>query len=145
MRSQSSLLVTLAPQSSADPSETSTCKPSHGFYSEALRGRGGEASGRLAGEASEPKAGAGFEEGAHDSALAPLQGLQRRAPSRLHHLFPRLMRESQELNPRGFGCLGHRNATWVKCLLPAFQLEGSTPFLELLEPLVCAPASKTPW
>lgn len=76
-------------------------------------------------------------------ALAPLQGLQRNALSRLCHLFPRLIRESQELNPHGFGCLGHRNATWVKCLLPALQLEGSTPFLELLETFIGATASKT--
>lgn len=58
-------------------------------------------------------------------------------------LFLHFIRESQELNPHGFGCLGHRNATWVKCLLPAFQLESSTPFLELPEPLICASASKT--
>lgn len=46
----------------------------------------------------------------------------------LHHLSPWLVQESQELNPSEFGRLGHRNATWVKCLLPALQLEGSIPF-----------------
>lgn len=85
----------------------------------------------------------GLRRGIHISALAPLQGLQRNAPRGPHCLFLHFTRESQELNLHGFGCLGHRNATWVKCLLPAFQLEGSTPFLELPETLICASASKT--
>lgn len=111
------------------------------FRSSWVWGRGGVE--RAEWEYSEPEGGAGFEEGIHISALALLQGLQRNAPRGPHCLFLHFTRERQELNPHGFGCLGHRNATWVKCLLPAFQLEGSTPFLELSEPLICASASKT--
>lgn len=66
-------------------------------------------------------------------ALTLLEDLQGRASSSPFHLFQQLTQESQELNPHGFGCLGHRNGTWVSCLLLALQLEDSTPVLEIPE------------
>lgn len=103
----------------------------------------GEVWGEQNGDTQSLRVEQGLRRGIHISALAPLRGLQRDVSRGPPCLFLHFIRESQELNPHGFGCLGHRNATWVKCLLPAFQLESSTPFLELPEPLICASASKT--
>lgn len=137
MRPQSSLLVTWALNSPVGPERDPFCMQSRpgSLGSSQVCVWGGMGSPRLRLEHC-------WRTGAHLMALAPLQGLQRSAISCLHHLFPRLTRESQGLNPHGCGRLRHRNATWVKCLLPALQLEGS-PFLELPVPFICASASKT--
>lgn len=93
------------------------CKSSHALFGNSIwEGRCG---GGQHGRPQRVRMEQGLRRGPHISALSPLQGLQRSAPSCLHHLFLCLIRESQELNPQGFGCLGHRNATWVKCLRPA--------------------------
>lgn len=107
MRPQSSLLVTWALKSPVGPERDPFCMRSRpgSLGSSQVCVWGGMRSPRLRVEHC-------WRTGAHLTALAPLQGLQGSATSCLHHLFPRLTRESQGLNPHGCGCLGHRNATW---------------------------------
>lgn len=65
---------------------------------------------------------------AHCQPWLPFKVLGASVPSHLrHHLFLHLTRERQELNLQGFGRLGHRNATWVRCLLPSSSWKAKLP------------------